>query len=302
MICFLDHVLVGLGAIMNLEQLEAVNAVAEFGSFRTAADKLNRSQPALSATIKQLEEEFEILIFDRTDYRPKLTDAGSAFLKVAKVTLESANYTTRVATELGKKKADTELSISIDPLVSNKYIEWIALECSRPVLPVNLIIDHSILTENLQALLNGNLDLAIGQKPDTAGAIESIHLENILLFGVLSRRLLQEKKKATKSLLKQYPQILVYNRKANESANDAFSNLIGHKIFVPDHHTKLKLIKCGIGWGRISKSEFERNKEFVQIEYDLCKPVNLDLCLLRPKLRPISAIARAVWKAFEEKS
>ncbi len=284
---------------MNLEQLEAVSAVAEFGSFRAAANKLNRSQPALSATIKQLEEEFEILIFDRTNYRPKLTDVGSAFLKVAKETLESANYTTRVATELGKKQADTKLSISIDPLVSSKHIERIALECSRPILPVNLIIDHSILADSSPALLNGKLDLAIGQKPDSEKRIESIHLETIFLYGVLSRQLLQEKKKATQSLLKHYPQILVYNPKANDSANDTISNQIGHKIFVPDHHTKLKLIKCGIGWGRISKSEFERDKEFVQIEKDLCKPVQLDLCLLRPRLRPISATARAIWKAFE---
>lgn len=280
---------------MNLEQLEAINAVAEQGSFRAAAEKLNRSQPALSATIKQLEEEFNILIFDRSDYRPKLTEAGAAFLGFAKQTLESAQYAARVAVELGKNKAETKICISVDPLISTEVIEQIAQECCRPTLPVNLVIDKSIFKASHEPLMNGEIDLAIAPRPENSNTLEAISLEEVQLVGVISRRLLQEKKKPDATYLNSRPQILVYDRHIDKAPEASH----GHKIFVPDHFTKLKLIESGIGWGRISKTEFENNTELVQIEKSLCTPLTLELCLLRPKQRAIGPIAQAIWRAFE---
>lgn len=289
---------------MNLEQLEAINAVVECGSFRAAAEKLYRSQPALSATIKQLEEEFDLQIFDRSTYRPKLTPAGVAFLAVAKNTLESAQYAKRVALELGKNKAETKLNISVDPLISTEVIELIAQECARPLLPVNLIIAKSILKGSYNSLLSGEVDLAIAPKPKNSSDLEAIHLETVQLCGAISRRLLQEKKKATASFLAKNPQIFVYDKSHDEAPDDLLPSVDqepGHKIFVPDHDTKLKLIEGGIGWGRISRAELEANKELVMIEKSLSPTIELELCLLRPKLRPIGPTARAIWKVFKDR-
>ncbi|MBC7386908.1 MAG: LysR family transcriptional regulator [Cryobacterium sp.] len=82
---------------MNLDQLEAIDLIAQLGSFRAAAAKLKRSQPALSAAIKNLEAEFGILIFDRSAYRPKLTEAGAIFLSAARTTLNAAKQASRIA-------------------------------------------------------------------------------------------------------------------------------------------------------------------------------------------------------------
>lgn len=53
--------------------------VAEEGSFSAAARKLIMSQPALSQQISLLEEEFCVTLFDRSGYRPVLTEAGRKF-------------------------------------------------------------------------------------------------------------------------------------------------------------------------------------------------------------------------------
>lgn len=291
---------------MNLDQLEAVNAVVQYGSFRSAAEKLNRSQPALSATIKQLEEEFDIQIFDRSEYRPKLTTAGAAFLNVAKSTIASAQYTARVATELGRMKAETQLEISVDALISTEIIEMIVLECARPVLPVNLIIHKSILKGSYQGLQNGEIDLALGPRPDAPDELEAIHLENVSLVGTVSRRLLQEKKKPTPDFLAKHPQILVYDKRFDEPPDDLLPknslSQAGHKIFVPDHFTKLKLIEAGVGWGRISTQERKANPELLEIEKQFCRPLELELCLLRPMNRPIGVIARKIWEFFDQRN
>ncbi|RYZ97691.1 MAG: LysR family transcriptional regulator [Proteobacteria bacterium] len=289
---------------MNLEQLEAVIGVVEHGSFRAAAEQLNRSQPALSAAIKNLEEEFSVLIFDRSSYRPSLTEAGAAFLSVARSTLQAAQYATRVGIELGRKKAETQLTISVDPLISTEVIEIIAQECSRPVLPVNLIMDKSILKGSYQSLLKGKVDLALATRPNSE-ELESIHLESVTLVGAVSRRLLQEKRRATETFLKTHTQIWFYDKRFDEDPDELLPDPIhasaGHKIFVADHFTKLRLIEGGVGWGRISKNELEANPELVMIDKSLCAPLTLDLCLIRPRRRPIGPIAREIWKTFQKR-
>jgi DNA-binding transcriptional LysR family regulator len=291
---------------MNLEQLEAINAVVEKGSFRAAAEHLHRSQPALSATIKNLEEEFDILLFDRTEYRPKLTEAGAAFLHVARVTLDAAHYAARVAFELGRNKAETKLHVSVDPLISIKIIETLAHTCAQSILPVNLVMDKSILKSCYQDLLDGKIDLAFAPYSHAVEKIEKITLETVTLVGAISKKLLREENHASASLLSKCPQILVYDKRFDEPPDELLPNphykYPGHKIFVPDHFTKLRLIQGGIGWGRISRMELEKSEFLVPIDNSLCEIITLELCILRAKQRPIGPIAQTIWKAFQEQN
>lgn len=69
---------------MNMNQLKYVLAAAGSSSIREVSTKLYVSQPALSASIRELEEELGILIFDRTNKGISLTDEGREFLSYAK--------------------------------------------------------------------------------------------------------------------------------------------------------------------------------------------------------------------------
>lgn len=69
---------------MNINQLKYVLEVAGSSSMRDASTKLYVSQPALSASIHELENELGILIFDRTNKGISLTDAGREFLVYAR--------------------------------------------------------------------------------------------------------------------------------------------------------------------------------------------------------------------------
>ena len=69
---------------MNINQLKYVLEVARSSSMREASTKLYVSQPALSASIHDLEEEIGILIFERTNKGISLTDEGREFLSYAK--------------------------------------------------------------------------------------------------------------------------------------------------------------------------------------------------------------------------
>ena len=69
---------------MTILQLKYVIAIATSGSFREAASKMFVSQPALSSTVRELEEEIGIVIFNRTSKGVSLTDEGNEFLSYAK--------------------------------------------------------------------------------------------------------------------------------------------------------------------------------------------------------------------------
>ena len=69
---------------MTILQLKYVIAIAGSTSMREAASKLFVSQPALSATIHELEEELGIKIFDRNNKGISLSEQGNEFLTYAK--------------------------------------------------------------------------------------------------------------------------------------------------------------------------------------------------------------------------
>lgn len=68
---------------MDINQLEVLIAIAEERGFSRAADRLFRTQPAISQAIRRLEEEIGVPLFDRSSKDGTLTDAGHVLLKYA---------------------------------------------------------------------------------------------------------------------------------------------------------------------------------------------------------------------------
>lgn len=68
---------------VTLRQLQAFRVVADLGSFSEAAERLHLSQPALSASIRKLEETLNAKLFDRTTRLVLLTAEGKELLRLA---------------------------------------------------------------------------------------------------------------------------------------------------------------------------------------------------------------------------
>jgi DNA-binding transcriptional LysR family regulator len=82
---------------MELRQLRQFAVLAETLSFRGAADRLHMAQPPLSVSIRKLEEEFGVRLFDRTQKGVQLTEAGRAALADARKSLFHATEAMRNA-------------------------------------------------------------------------------------------------------------------------------------------------------------------------------------------------------------
>lgn len=78
--------------MITFKQIDALYWIAELGSFEAAANKLNMSQSAISKRIQELEETFDVEVFDRSKRNARLTEKGGELLDYAKDLLERRDY------------------------------------------------------------------------------------------------------------------------------------------------------------------------------------------------------------------
>lgn len=76
---------------MTITQMEYIIAVEKFGSFVTAAESCNVTQPTLSMQIQKLEDELGIKLFDRNHHPVLATELGMPILMQAKNVLFEVN-------------------------------------------------------------------------------------------------------------------------------------------------------------------------------------------------------------------
>jgi len=167
---------------MELRHFRYFVAVAEELHFRRAAERLNISQPPLSQQIRLLELELGTDLFERTNKRVALTQAGRLFLPEARAAIAQAEHAAEVArkAELGELG---ELRIGFFP--------------SAPLLPefakairtyreknsgVGLILNELESREQIIALAEERADIAV---------VRSITAP-VLLAGIVSRLITEE--------------------------------------------------------------------------------------------------------------
>ncbi|WNK67454.1 LysR family transcriptional regulator [Pantoea agglomerans] len=101
---------------LTLESLRVMDAIDRRGSFAAAADELGRVPSALSYTMQKLEEELDVVLFDRSGHRTKFTNVGRMLLERGRVLLEAADKLTTDAEALARGW-ETHLTIVTEALV-----------------------------------------------------------------------------------------------------------------------------------------------------------------------------------------
>ncbi|CUU25277.1 LysR family transcriptional regulator [Duffyella gerundensis] len=101
---------------LTLEALRVMDAIDRRGSFAAAADELGRVPSALSYTMQKLEEELDVVLFDRSGHRTKFTNVGRMLLERGRVLLEAADKLTTDAEALARGW-ETHLTIVVEALV-----------------------------------------------------------------------------------------------------------------------------------------------------------------------------------------
>jgi DNA-binding transcriptional LysR family regulator len=150
---------------LSLEALQVVGEIAALGSFAAAARKLQKVPSALTYTVRQLEDQLDVLIFDRTGHKAVLTPAGKELLSQGQLLLQAAfDLSHRV--KAVAHGWETELRIAIDGLISMQRVlplvkDFYAYRDSEGA-GTQLRISKEILAGGWDALIDKRCDLAIG--------------------------------------------------------------------------------------------------------------------------------------------
>lgn len=82
----------GKGPVITLKQLEAIYCIVELGSFEAASMKLIMSQSAISKRVQEMEDVFDVQIFDRSKRSARLTERGTELFEYAADMLRQRDY------------------------------------------------------------------------------------------------------------------------------------------------------------------------------------------------------------------
>lgn len=160
---------------MTLTELRYIVAVAEARHFGQAAARCFVSQPSLSASVKNLEEELGVQLFERGKRGVFLTDAGAQIVAQARRALEEAERVKTVARQgLDPLKGVLRLGIihTIAPYLLPDLVG--ALRRVAPGMPLDV---EENTTATLDRMLRaGELDAVILALPYEGPAIETLPL------------------------------------------------------------------------------------------------------------------------------
>ncbi len=150
---------------MDLKQLRHFVALAEQGSFSRASEAVAISQPALTRSIKLLEERLGVSLFDRSTRYVKMTDAGRALYSRAHLVLNEAKAAEQAAKAVSVRMRPVRLGLA--PMFATRLLPD-AITLFHSLYPDVEIEVTSGLFENLSdGLLQGELDLAFSNLPYT---------------------------------------------------------------------------------------------------------------------------------------
>lgn len=89
---------------MEIRQLEYFRKIAQTGSINEAARQLNMSQPPLSYQLKLLEEELDVVLFERSRQGVTMTEAGKLLYQRSEELLQFADSTKLEVSKIGKRQ------------------------------------------------------------------------------------------------------------------------------------------------------------------------------------------------------
>ncbi|MDA0177069.1 MULTISPECIES: hydrogen peroxide-inducible genes activator [Mesoflavibacter] len=179
---------------MTITQLSYVLAVAEHQNFTKAAQKCFVTQPTLSMQIQKLEDELDILIFDRGKKPIELTEVGKKIVTQAKNIVNESN---RIQDIVDQQKGfiGGEFKLGIIPTVMPTLLPMFLNNFVKKYPKVKLKIEELTTEEIISRINDGHLDAAIAATPLEQETIKErvLYFEPFVAYTPQNHRLYKQK-------------------------------------------------------------------------------------------------------------
>jgi DNA-binding transcriptional LysR family regulator len=235
---------------LTLDQMRALIAVAETGSFSAAARRLGRVQSAISQSVQSLESTLGVELFDRAAKTPKLNETGRVLLQDAYGLVHGADAL-RARAESIADNIEPELTLAVDSMFPSAVL----MDCLREFGVEFPNVSVSLFTEGLgaaeQRLRDGLARLGIYSPVSTAPSndLEWEPMTAITLVPVVAsdHPLARETPPLERHTLEKFVQLVLTDRTPlSQNLRGGIVSL--HVWRFADLGTRLEFLLAGFGW------------------------------------------------------
>ena len=179
---------------MNLQQLEYIVAVDSFRHFEKAAQHCFVTQATLSMMIKKLEQELDVILFDRSKQPVLPTQAGKLIIEQARIVLRETEQLRQLSLQ-AKAGSKGELKIGVIPTLAPYLLPLFLTRFLKDYPSVKLKIIEQTTEHLLQLLATDKIDVGIMATPLAEKGFSEKHLfyEEFKVYAADETRSLKKK-------------------------------------------------------------------------------------------------------------
>lgn len=294
---------------MKLDQLRVLRAVVETGSVKSAAERLNRTQPAVSQGLKALEIQTGTELFDRSGYRLELTPVGRRVYLQSLRVLSEAEDLTQLIRHFEKGQEET-ITIAIDAAADPGIATPVLAKVQARFPDTRLVLRAEVLSGAIGAVRSGEAALAV------APAIHVMLEEEGFDYMPVARSVMRNV--AAPSLLDAMdaPRTLADLRRFHQviardsgQASGLFDRELGvqkgqRRWYVSDLHMKKQLLLAGLGWGRLPEHMIAEELAQTQLREIVLPHTHLsfssEVFVFRQRRSATGPVSAYLWTAFAD--
>ena len=262
---------------LSLESLEVLDAIDRKGSFAAAAESLFRVPSAITYTMRKLEDNLGVALFNRSGHRAELTEAGVELLREGRYLLNAASEL-ESHVKLIASGVETELTIAISELFSLDALYKILHKFYELKFSTRIKVIREVYGGTWDALVTDRAAISIGapgERPSASYTTKPIGTMEFHFAVATNHPLASLKEPLQNSDVMHYRAVAAAD---SSRVLTPFSSgiLIGQNVLtVPDMQAKLLAQLTGLGVGYLPKKMAERHAasgELVIKEIEGTKP------------------------------
>ena len=286
---------------MTLDQILAVEAVVSTGTFRGAADRLNKAQSAVSHQVRKLEDELQFEIFSREEYRPTLTPRGKAVYREVTRVLHHMRSLRATASGLrGEQEAQVSISATATMPVGLLLDTLEQIGDHYPATHIRVYSD--LMGGPLSRLMSGEADLIIASLEGVpVDEVDTIPVGCVTIHPVCSSSHQLASMTGIRSLAEMHSelQVVVADTVGGDFEQSRDLSPGGRRWTVSDFMTKKAILLSGQGWGgmplHLIEDELAKGA-LTKLNVEGFAPRTSELFAMRRRGKEIGRVQAEIWE------
>ena len=247
---------------MDFDQLETFLEVARLSSFSRAAEKRFRTQPAISAQIRALEEEIGARILDRSGGKVSITAAGKLFQKYAEETLEARKAVLTAIAET-ERVPRGEIIVGANEGTCLHILPEVFAQFKKQYPDVAVNIKSADYAKILDSVIDNSVDFGVVSMPvsDPRLTVVLIHRDELVII-VPPQHPLAKLKSATIGDAARFPLVVPKAGHTRDALEDLFyENKLKPRYAMELDSSELlkRFVAADVGVGFIARSNVQED-------------------------------------------